>query len=381
MEQTTITAFLQLLHRLVSCYWIFCFYELYSTRIQQNTAPGSSANQSTVGIIQQSILVPSSSFTDSNFQPPANQETQQEIQHDPTPRLQAIQEFIQESINDQFSKVFKMIRLKEKSKATICANIQSLNNKYNQTMSEGDANYRVKKLEEDGDYLLEFVIRLLKEKKEKEAQQLALEVKKIHLLIGGKLGFIKNNELLYCVITAQKVWDDTPINIVSGREDDHVDKNRRKRKAEEFKQRSKTIRAERRFYSSPGANVPPLQQITLPDGRVIEDCDTIEFDPSQKNTYSMIKIVHAFFDEKGKLQTVIWFRTQKSREHVACVYGSPEMLRMYLNDPKNELAKILFLEMKNTPNKVDLNSNNKYHRVETEVYTATHCGFKGRKKH
>ena len=76
-----------------------------------------------------------------------------------------------------------------------------------------------------------------------------------------------------------------------------------------------------------------------------------------------------------------WFRTQKSREHVACVYGSPEMLRMYLNDPKNELAKILFLEMKNTPNKVDLNSNNKDHRVETEVYTATHCGFKGRKKH
>ena len=54
-------------------------------------------------------------------------------------------------------------------------------------MSEGDAYYRVKKLEEDGNYLLEFVIRLLKEKKEKEAQQLALEVKKIHLLIGGNL--------------------------------------------------------------------------------------------------------------------------------------------------------------------------------------------------
>ena len=34
--------------------------------------------------------------------------------------------------------------------------------------------------------------------------------------------------------------------------------------------------------------------------------------------------------------------------------------------------------MENTPNKVNLNSN-KVHRVETEEYTSTHCGFEGRK--
>ena len=109
-------------------------------------------------------------------------------------------------------------------------------------MTEADAYDRLKKLEEYSDYLLEFVIRKLNEKNDKEAQQISLVVKKIHLLIGGKLGFIKNEELLHCVITAQKVWDDTPIYIVSGRGDDHVDKNRRKRKAEETKQRSNTMK-------------------------------------------------------------------------------------------------------------------------------------------
>ena len=150
-------------------------------------------------------------------------------------------------------------------------------------MTEAYAYDRVKKLEEYSDYLLEFLIRKLKEKKEKEAQQIALVVKKIHLLIGEKLGFIKNDEFLHCVLTTQKVWDDTPIYIVSGRGDDHVDKNRRKRKAEEFKQRSNTIWAERRFYSSPGANVRPLQQITLPGGIIIEDYDIIEFYPTERN--------------------------------------------------------------------------------------------------
>ena len=157
MRPASIEAILQLLDRLVSGYLKFYFYELYSTRIQQNTAPGSSANQSTVGIIQQTISVPSSSFTDSIFQPAANQETQQEIQPDPTPGLQAIQEFIQESLNAQFGKVFKMIHLKEKSQATIRANIPSLNKKYNQTMSEADALYRANKLKEYGEFNLDLL--------------------------------------------------------------------------------------------------------------------------------------------------------------------------------------------------------------------------------
>ena len=89
--------------------------------------------------------------------------------------------------------------------------------------------------------------------------------------------------------------------------------------------------------------------VKIPHQGTTLDYDNIIFKENERNNYIIVSVagVELADDDNGQqsLLVTFLFTDQISMEHASCFFRSPAMLRAWLNDPKNKLAKKFYLGM------------------------------------